>query len=48
MPAIPGWQACRILVKTLDPVPVVLVAAIVFAACFVLQLTAGRYVPWRY
>jgi len=43
-----GETSSDFLVKTFDPVPVVLVAAVVFAACFVLQLHAGSYVPWRY
>jgi len=43
-----GETSSDFLVKTLDPIPVVLVAAVVFAGCFALQLRAGRYVPWRY
>lgn len=43
-----GETSSDFLVKTFDPVPVVLVAALVFAVCFILQLRAGRYVPWRY
>ncbi len=41
-------MASDFLVRTFDPVPVVLLAAVGFAAVAVLQLTAGRYVPWRY
>ncbi|CAN5461924.1 membrane protein [soil metagenome] len=43
-----GEVASDFLVKTFDPVPVVLLAAVGFAAIAVLQLTARRYVPWRY
>lgn len=43
-----GETSSDYLVKTLDPVPVVLAAAVVFAAGFVIQLRARRYVPWRY
>ncbi|MGN6324549.1 COG4705 family protein [Pseudolysinimonas sp.] len=43
-----GETASDFLVKTLDPVPVVLAAAVVFVACFLVQFTARRYVPWRY
>jgi uncharacterized membrane-anchored protein len=43
-----GETASDFFVKTFDPVPVVLVAAVVFAGCFVIQLTAAGYVPWRY
>jgi len=43
-----GEVASDFLVKTFDPVVVVLVAAAVFAAIAAVQLTAARYVPWRY
>lgn len=43
-----GETSSDFLVKTFDPVPVVLIAAVLFAGCFALQLGAGRYVPWRY
>ncbi|GAA2073644.1 membrane protein [Pseudolysinimonas kribbensis] len=43
-----GETTSDYFVKTLDPVPVVLVAAVLFAICFVIQFTARRYVPWRY
>ncbi|MEP6844236.1 MAG: hypothetical protein ABJA11_11980 [Pseudolysinimonas sp.] len=43
-----GEVASDFLVRTFDPVPVVLLAAVGFAAIAVLQLTARRYVPWRY
>jgi len=43
-----GETASDFLVKTFDPVPVVLLAAVVFAASFVLKISAGRYTPWRY
>lgn len=36
------------LVKTFDPVTVVLIAAVAFAGVAAVQLTARRYVPWRY
>ena len=36
------------LVKTFDPVIVVLIAAVAFAGVAAVQLTARRYVPWRY
>jgi uncharacterized membrane-anchored protein len=43
-----GEVASDFLVKTFDPVPVVLLAAVGFAGVAVLQLSARRYVPWRY
>ncbi len=43
-----GEVASDYLVKTFDPVIVVLVAAVAFAAVASVQLSAGRYVPWRY
>jgi len=43
-----GEVASDFLVKTFDPVPVVLLAAVGFTGVAVLQLTARRYVPWRY
>lgn len=43
-----GEASSDFLVKTYDPVLVVLAAAIVFALCFVVQFSAGRYRPWRY
>lgn len=43
-----GEVASDYLVKTFDPVPVVLAAAVAFAGVAAIQLTAGRYVPWRY
>ncbi|MCU1507185.1 MAG: hypothetical protein JWP05_2154 [Microbacteriaceae bacterium] len=43
-----GETGSDFFVKTFDPVPVVLIAAVVFAVCFVIQFSAGRYVPWRY
>lgn len=36
------------LVKTYNPLLVVLAAASAFVVCFVVQFTAKRYVPWRY
>ncbi|MEJ3404358.1 hypothetical protein WDJ51_06415 [Rathayibacter sp. YIM 133350] len=36
------------LVKAYEPVVVVLLAALVFAACFGIQFSAKRYVAWRY
>lgn len=43
-----GEVASDFLVKTFDPVIVVLIAAVGFAGVAAVQLTAGRYVPWRY
>jgi uncharacterized membrane-anchored protein len=43
-----GETTSDYLVKTFDPVPVVLIAAVAFVICFVIQFTAKRYVPWRY
>ena len=43
-----GETASDFLVKSYDPVVVVLLAAVVFAGCFAIQFTARRYVPWRY
>ncbi len=43
-----GEVASDFLVKTFDPVPVVLLAALGFAGVAAIQLTARRYVPWRY
>jgi len=43
-----GEVASDFFVKTFDPVIVVLVAAVVFAGVAAVQLTARRYVPWRY
>ncbi|MBX3098430.1 MAG: hypothetical protein KF761_02520 [Salinibacterium sp.] len=43
-----GETSSDYLVKSLDPVPVVLAAAVIFGVCFAVQFTARRYVPWRY
>ena len=43
-----GEVASDYLVKTFDPVVVVLIAAVVFGGIAAVQLTARRYVPWRY
>ncbi|MEO6116032.1 MAG: hypothetical protein ABIP33_06575 [Pseudolysinimonas sp.] len=43
-----GEVASDFLVRTFDPVVVVLIAAVAFAGVAALQLTARRYVPWRY
>ncbi|HEY4225287.1 MAG TPA: hypothetical protein VGM70_05695 [Pseudolysinimonas sp.] len=43
-----GEVASDFLVKTFDPVPVVLLAFVAFLGAGALQLTARRYVPWRY
>jgi uncharacterized membrane-anchored protein len=43
-----GEVASDFLVKTFEPVAVVLLAGVVFAGIAVVQLTARRYVPWRY
>ena len=43
-----GEVASDFLVKTFDPVVVVLVAAVAFAGVAAVQLSARRYMPWRY
>ncbi len=43
-----GETASDFLVKTFDPVVVVLIAAVVFAASFLLKISVARYAPWRY
>jgi uncharacterized membrane-anchored protein len=43
-----GEVASDFLVRTFDPVVVVVIAAFVFAGIAAVQLTARRYVPWRY
>jgi len=43
-----GETASDFLVKTFDPVPVVLIAAAVFVASFLLKISVGRYSTWRY
>lgn len=43
-----GEVASDFLVRTFDPVVVVLIAAVVFTGIAAVQLTAHRYVPWRY
>ena len=43
-----GEVVSDFLVRTFDPVAVVLIAAVVFAGIAAVQLTAHRYVPWRY
>ena len=43
-----GEVTSDFFVKTFDPVPVVLVTFVVFLAAAAVQLTARRYVPWRY
>jgi uncharacterized membrane-anchored protein len=43
-----GETTSDYLVKTYDPVLAVLVVAVLFVACFAVQFTARRYVPWRY
>lgn len=43
-----GEVSSDFLVKAFDPVIVVVVAAVVFAGIAAVQLTAHRYVPWRY
>lgn len=43
-----GEVASDFLVKTYDPVPVVILAFVAFVAAAAIQLTARRYVPWRY
>jgi uncharacterized membrane-anchored protein len=43
-----GETASDFLVKSFDPVPVVLIAAAVFVASFLLKISVGRYSPWRY
>lgn len=43
-----GEVASDFLVKTFDPVPVVLICFVAFVAAGALQLATRRYVPWRY
>lgn len=43
-----GETTSDFLVRTYDPVLMVLIAAAFFAACFVIQIRAGQYVPWKY
>lgn len=43
-----GEVASDFLVRTFDPVPVVLISALGFGAVAAVQLRAGRYQPWRY
>jgi uncharacterized membrane-anchored protein len=43
-----GETSSDYLVKGFDPVIVVLVTAVAFAGCLVVQFTVPRYVPWRY
>jgi uncharacterized membrane-anchored protein len=43
-----GETTSDFLVRTFDPVAVVLIAAAVFLICLGAQLSARRYVPWRY
>lgn len=43
-----GETTSDYLVKTFDPVVVVLITAAAFGVAFVVQFTAKRYVPWRY
>jgi uncharacterized membrane-anchored protein len=43
-----GEVVSDFFVKTFDPIPVVLIAFLVFLVAGALQLTARRYVPWRY
>ncbi|MBC7590431.1 MAG: hypothetical protein H7226_05215 [Salinibacterium sp.] len=43
-----GETASDFMVKTFDPVSVVLIAAVIFAASFVLKISVARYTPWRY
>ena len=43
-----GEVASDFLVKTFDPVVVVLVAVVAFAGVAAVQLSARRYMPWRY
>lgn len=43
-----GEVASDFLVKTFDPVAVVILTFLVFLVAGAIQLTARRYVPWRY
>jgi uncharacterized membrane-anchored protein len=43
-----GETTSDFLVKTYSPVLMVLLAGVIFAACFFIQIRAHRYVPWRY
>jgi len=43
-----GETSSDFMVKAFDPAIVVLLCAAAFAACFLVQFEARRYVPWRY
>jgi uncharacterized membrane-anchored protein len=43
-----GEVASDFLVKSFDPVPVVLITFVAFAGAAALQFSARRYIPWRY
>jgi uncharacterized membrane-anchored protein len=43
-----GETTSDFLVKTYNPVLMVLLAGVIFVGCFFIQIRAGRYVPWRY
>jgi uncharacterized membrane-anchored protein len=43
-----GEATSDFLVRSFDPVVVVLVAAALFAACLLIQLRAPRFIAWRY
>lgn len=43
-----GETSSDYLVKAFDPVIVVIVTAVAFIACLVVQFTVPRYIPWRY
>ena len=43
-----GEVASDYLVRSFDPVVVVLIAAVIFSGIAAIQLTSRRYVPWRY
>lgn len=43
-----GEVVSDFLVRTFDPIAVVLIAAVAFLGVAAVQLTARRYVPWRY
>jgi uncharacterized membrane-anchored protein len=43
-----GETTSDFFVKAFDPVVVVLIAAVLFAACLTIQLSTPRFVVWRY
>ena len=43
-----GETASDLLVKTFDPVLVVIISAVIFVVSFLLKISAEHYSPWRY